>query len=240
MFAIPLPRTDLDTSGYGAAIARLVTFVRLANKSLDNHLPDIQSTLLLLHLIKIIDWFGIANNTQAVWFTALETGFAIFSLNLPSIWPLVSKVSVESVIRSVRSIASLGSRNSRDKSQTNLSITGRKEHLDSQTDDIELVPRVPGVQNATTADGAWHPTNSSYTHAEGGNVPGIHVQKIVEQRTASRCWHFRGPYPFCYLVSTVLKSKHFTIIPYVPEKHVDYSSCDNHVWLLLGVLLFLI
>jgi hypothetical protein len=52
----PSLRTDLDASGYGAAIGRLVTFVQIANKSLDNYLPDIQSKLVLLHiLINIID-----------------------------------------------------------------------------------------------------------------------------------------------------------------------------------------
>ena len=55
-------------------------------------------------------------DTQAVWFSMLETGFSFIAINLPSLWGMVSRVSIESVIRSVRSLLSLNSQSSSSSS----------------------------------------------------------------------------------------------------------------------------
>ncbi|KAF4635034.1 hypothetical protein G7Y89_g3062 [Cudoniella acicularis] len=151
------------------AIARLVTFVQISNNSLSTALPDVQT-----------------NNTQAVWFSSLETGFAIFALNLPSIWPLLSKVSVESIVRSVRSIASLNSNSSRNRSYGEINTAkSTKKDLSAANDDIELVPQRQGTQYKTMTEGDWHSTEGSASQQDVEHEGGIYVKKSIEVTSRS-------------------------------------------------------
>ncbi|KAF2755553.1 hypothetical protein EJ05DRAFT_540262 [Pseudovirgaria hyperparasitica] len=73
--------------GYGASIARMAVFIRLATGVMGASAIDIQSS-----------------DTQAIWFSQLETGLALIAVNLPTLWKLVSDFTSSSMYHSLRSL----------------------------------------------------------------------------------------------------------------------------------------
>ena len=176
-----------DLSGYGASIARLVTFVRLGTEGLGAKIPDIQSMLYYFHGLYSSDAkLSLVSDTQAVWFSMLETGLAIVALNMPSIWGLRTHAPVETFLRSMRSLISLNSITSRrEQNSYNNGKWSLRTHKDfSHIDqDIELVPDTKRGQfsicSATTA-GKWQNGDWSYRHTESDLEIGIAVRKSVD------------------------------------------------------------
>ena len=80
-------------------------------------------------------------NTKQLYWTVLENGLSLIAVNLPSLWCLVNKVQLESVLRSVRSMLSLHS----SKSAT--SIGRPRSHV-----------RLPSLSKQES------PTDSSQSH----------------------------------------------------------------------------
>jgi hypothetical protein len=111
----------------------------------------------------------------------LETGLAIFALNLTSIWPLVSKVSVESIVNSVRSVVSLGSNNSGPRSRTynEIDSTNKRNQTAASRDDIELVPQIPNSKFEVTAGSDSRSSKVSHSQVDIDSEDGIRVQKSV-------------------------------------------------------------
>lgn len=56
-------------------------------------------------------------NTKSIYLSVLEAGLSLIAVNLPSLWSLFSKVTLEKVRRSVRSMISLASGRSQFSSQ---------------------------------------------------------------------------------------------------------------------------
>ena len=54
-------------------------------------------------------------NIIAIYFSVLEAGMTLIAANLPSLWVIFSKVTLEKMLRCVRSIVSLGSNASSSK-----------------------------------------------------------------------------------------------------------------------------
>lgn len=138
-----------------------------------------------------------AQDTQAVWFSMLETGFSFIAINLPSLWGMVSRISIESVIRSVSSLLSLHSQPSytsanvpsrryaglgdtfftRTRSSSVLSV--------SHSPHVELVHQggAPADINSTVTHsiqvGLGDYDNARYYAAEADPKLGIRVQKSL-------------------------------------------------------------
>ena len=128
-------------------------------------------------------------DTQAVWFSLLETGLALIAINLPSIWGLTSHISIGSVLRSVRSLLSI---HSHDSSGSSRRYNGRSDdsylHMTSDTasQNVELVPQVGSSMLNTAITGKvkseydkGHPT------ARSDLENGIGVQWSMEQTETS-------------------------------------------------------
>lgn len=84
------------------------------------------------------------NDTQAVWFSMLETGLALIAVNLPSLWGLITQGSVRSTLRSLRSLLSINSHSPENASRQYVGLTEqsnprKKPYPGSQS--IELVPQ---------------------------------------------------------------------------------------------------
>ncbi|KUI73105.1 hypothetical protein VM1G_09143 [Cytospora mali] len=74
---------------------------------------------------------GIGHLTTMMFWSMIEMGIAIVAGCLPTIWPLISKVSLENMVRTVRSVLSLESlRESSGKSSKNRSGAGadKRDH----------------------------------------------------------------------------------------------------------------
>ncbi|KAL8734327.1 MAG: hypothetical protein Q9166_001525 [cf. Caloplaca sp. 2 TL-2023] len=148
--------------GLGASIARMAVFIQLAT----------------------------ALNTQAVWFSMLETGLALISLNLPPTWGLFSHLSLESVLNSLRSLFSTQSRGSSRGSSGSFEKTkGRayvnmhhKGYNDVESQDVELVPHRAVAEFDTKVEGQ----SGVGSKQKGGDWRGgISVHSSMEQ-TESR------------------------------------------------------
>jgi len=156
--------------GYGACIARLATNVILASANYTGAPPDVQLA-----------------TTQAIWFSMLETGFAIIAVNLPSLWSIIAKVSPISLIRSLRSFITLGSVGSEHGSRGQFS--GRTYHRKSSlastsNQDISLVPQ-SGGDCTITIERQMGKEGSTRTY-EQDLESGIHVKQSLKIETTSQ------------------------------------------------------
>ncbi|CAG8979098.1 hypothetical protein HYALB_00000229 [Hymenoscyphus albidus] len=158
--------------GYGASTARLVIFVRLANAFRRTAAPDIQ-----------------LQDSEAVWFSMLETGFALIAVNLPSLWGLISQFSPESIIRSVRSLISLRSNLSSHHSTRGgvgdpLSYT--RKNSSSASQNIELVSPNDIADFSITAERARAQNHDHDLES------GIQVQQSVQILSQERIKSVKG------------------------------------------------
>ncbi|KAF4628103.1 hypothetical protein G7Y89_g10045 [Cudoniella acicularis] len=157
--------------GYGSCTARLVVIINLDKATFSQTAPDLQLA-----------------DTQAIWFSMLETGFTIIAVNLPSLWSMIAKLSPESIIRSVRSIISLrslpsnlsnGSRGGDPRSYV------RKTSASTSQDNIELVAAEDTADfNITIERQGGKRDRQSPDMYQKDLESGIYVQKSV--RVASK------------------------------------------------------
>ena len=136
----------------------------------------------------LIGVFLKALDTQAVWFSMLETGLALIALNLPPSWSLISQFPIGSILQSLRSLLSVGSSGSRHSDFT--TTTQTKDHTyrnrwkgsDANSQSIELVPHtaLADFDNKVETEQAFYPPHVN-GHVEGT----IKVQRSMEQ-TESR------------------------------------------------------
>jgi len=152
--------------GYGACTARVATILILAKATFTQKAPDIQMA-----------------DTQAIWFSMLETGFTLIAVNLPSLWSIVSKVSPESIVRSVRSILSLTSLRSEGSQGGNNARPYTRKHS-SSTQDIELVAPEDTADFSITIERQKDKTNHQVYQQALDN--GIYVHQTVQQASKER------------------------------------------------------
>ena len=138
---------------------------------------------------QVLIWIILqALDTQAVWFSMLETGLALIALNLPPSWSLISRFPIGSILQSLRSLLSVGSSGSRHSDFT--TTTQTKDHTyrnrwkgsDANSQSIELVPHtaLADFDNKVETEQAFYPSHVN------GHVEGIiKVQRSMEQ-TESR------------------------------------------------------
>ena len=129
-----------------------------------------------------------AMGTQVLWFSMLETGLALISLNLPPSWSLISRLSVKSVLQSIRRLLSLRSRIS-SRSDPALPFA-TKDHIYVNMEDgssaasqnIELVPHAAIAE----FDNKVECQRGVYSQHTTANVEGfINAERRMEQ-TESR------------------------------------------------------
>lgn len=154
--------------GFGASIARLVIFVRLAGGASHKSAIDIQ-----------------LNDTQAVWFSMLETGLALIAVNLPSIWGLISHTSVNSFLGSFKSLLSIRSKTSNPDSRQYVGLQNKRHRRKSSADTSQDIRLVPSAGNAHIDTSATRDLESGY---EMKGIPkriapenGIDVQRSIVQ-----------------------------------------------------------
>ncbi|CAG8955511.1 hypothetical protein HYFRA_00009463 [Hymenoscyphus fraxineus] len=152
--------------GYGACTARVATVIILSGKTFSQTAPDIQTS-----------------DTEAIWFSMLETGFTLIAVNLPSLWSIISNFSPESIVRSVRSLISLRSMRS-DGSHDGSSTRPYPRKNSSSTQGIELVAPEDTADFSITVETQKSKDTAYGYHNDLEN--GIHVQKTVQQASKER------------------------------------------------------
>ncbi|KAM3080819.1 hypothetical protein ACMFMG_004773 [Clarireedia jacksonii] len=148
--------------GYGVCIARLESFVILAVATFSQKAPDIQTA-----------------DTQAIWYSMLETGFTLIAVNLPSLWSLIAKVSVGSIVALVRSVISLRSTPNERTGGSNLRSYVRKNSI-PESQDIELVAPEDKVDLGTTIERQKDGGRSDHEAPQNDLESGIYVQKSLQ------------------------------------------------------------
>lgn len=127
----------------------------------------------------------LVTDTQAVWFSMLETGLALIAINLPSIWGLTSHISIGSVLRSVRSLLSV---HSHDSSGSSKRYNGLKDdsynhrNSDAGSQSVELVPPVgSGKLNTAITSKVKSEHDKDHHKARYDLEDGISVQWSMQQ-----------------------------------------------------------
>lgn len=118
----------------------------------------------------------------------LETGLAIFALNLPPSWSLISRFSIGSVLQSLRSLLSLRSHESSRLYPAQPNKNPDHKHFNKRNDsransqDVELVPHASLAEFNNKVESG----RAMYPHHTTGDVEGfISVERSMEQ-TESR------------------------------------------------------
>ena len=128
-------------------------------------------------------------DTQAVWFSMLETGLALIAINLPSIWGLTSRISIDSVLRSVRSLLSIHSHDSSGSSRRYNDLNDDSYiHMNSDagSQKMELVPQVGSSELNTAITGKDKSEYDKDHHKARSDLEnGIGVQWSMQQTEVS-------------------------------------------------------
>ncbi|KAK3318819.1 hypothetical protein B0H66DRAFT_622940 [Apodospora peruviana] len=140
----------------GTGLARLVIFVQ-------------QTT----NYLQIADGIGLLT-TLMVW-SMVEMGIAVLAGCLPTIWPLISKISLEDMLRTVRSVLSLHSITTslRDLGGRASTRSSKQQHSDDDDEDK------PGLFQDDSGPYLQYPTLSE---DDRGCHGGIGVEKVVAVR----------------------------------------------------------
>ena len=126
---------------------------------------------------KINDYI-LATDTQAVWFSNLETGLSLIALNVPAIWRIFSGLRISSLVQSVRSAISLSSRSSPRSGQSS-----EYDKIDDRHVLRGVLANQPGLELVPTAKKAHFETPTAEDRPyegqsmEHGNI--IRVERSV-------------------------------------------------------------
>jgi hypothetical protein len=118
----------------------------------------------------------------------LETGFTLIAVNLPSLWSLIAKVSVGSIVASVRSAISLRSTPSERGSRTGGSNSRsyiRKNSI-PESQDIELVASEDKFDLSTTIERQKDGGRSEHEAPHNDLENGIYVQRSLQMSSRER------------------------------------------------------
>ena len=135
---------------------------------------------------KVIANSTAGQDTQAVWFSMLETGFSLIAVNLPSLWGMVSRASVDSILRSIRSLLSSHRQSSNATSRRFAGLGydfSMRRSSNVGTQNVELVPQGGSAEFQTVATWEFEESDGmSNKRKETDLESGIRVQKSVGQR----------------------------------------------------------
>lgn len=132
--------------------------------------------------------YPVAADTEAIWFSMLETGFTIIAVNLPSLWSLITQDSVGSITRSLRKaffFRSFHSKRGSRRAGSNARSYVRKSSF-SGSQQIELV-KVPGLppegttEFCTTVERHNRDLKTEYDARKGDLESGIYVQISLQE-----------------------------------------------------------
>lgn len=120
----------------------------------------------------------VAADTEAIWFSMLETGFTIIAVNLPSLWSLITQDYVGSITRSLREAVFFRSfqskRGSRSAGSNARSYVRESSFSGSQQ--IELVAPEGTTEFCTTVERHNRDLKTEYDARKGDLENGIYVQ----------------------------------------------------------------